>query len=166
MDFGLLALFALQLFMVAGVYHVWNRISKEIAEVRRIKEDFHRTDTAITEQNRTIAALGDRQKAVEEIPAGTRKRVEEVESKLAVLRGDHEVHGTKITSLGAKLAIHARWAKRDAGERDPDPQGEGEETAQAPQPPGFPPLARSDANGEAIPPRSFVVVRRKKNGTV
>jgi len=172
-DFGLICMFALQLFAVIAVVFVWNRITSEVTAVKRIKDDFVRSEAAtanaLTSQTKTIEAVELRMGKVEDMPTAARKRLEEAESKIAVLRGDLSSLESKHASTAARVSINARWEKKKAAEAEEEGETAPASEEESPIPThlgGLPGAIRLNVGDAAPQPpnRSNFGVTRRKHG--
>lgn len=139
-DFGIIALFSVMCIMVAAVYHVWNRISGEIRDVKSMKEDIRQAIEAGRVASSTMAAIitevNERVAKAEAIPAALSKRVMAVEDAIRDGEKNMLVLGDRITSVGNRLSSNLRKGKKREEDADPAPQGEDAERPSAEPSPG------------------------------
>jgi|SRR5689334_2012145 len=162
-DFGLLALFAVQCGLVGLVYHAWNGVKAEISVLQREKE---RIDALAAKYDAVMARL----EAAEKAPMERIKRIDAVEAsigetdrRMGQLSKEVERVDGKVMSLNGRIAAKAKAAKgrkadEDDEEEDPAAQAE-EQMSLGDGSPGFLPRVEAPSN-PAIPP-GFGVVRRK-----
>lgn len=163
-DFGLLALFAVQVALAFLVYHAWNGIKREIKDVLALKEDI-KTSTeaghaATKSAVENAATIEERVKAAEAIPGALVKRVTLLEETLKESDRLLSNHGERITSLGARLSSHLREFKRSRGDTDPASKDEDAESITMEASPGSLFDAQQPAPDPGIRPGFGVLKRR------
>jgi len=149
-DFGLVALFAVQVAMVGLVYHAWAGIRSEIVAVRAQREE-------VKSAMATIAALAVRVNEVEGAPKAQLKRIQELEAAVGKVESSWEKSHASYVSLSARVSAMARGRKK-AEDQDPAPQGESE-NSQEELLPGSSSPPQYENTARAIPP-GFGRVRR------
>ena len=165
-DFGLLALFTLQVLMVLACYHVWSGLKGQLREVLALKEDIRRSTEAGNVATSAMQALAEevenRVKAAEAVPGALTKRVNAVEEKVSDFEAKALTLGDRITSLGARLSASLRGRKRrdeDDEETGPAAEAEGTGLPSAEFPPG--PLFEQQQPPETGIRPGFGVLRRR-----
>lgn len=139
-DFGLVTLFALQILLLAGVYHVFTRIKEETKDVLSFKDDIHRS-LELAKANRDEVAgffsgIDERVRAAEAVPQSLTKRVIAIEDNAKTL--DRALDGVRdrVTSLGARISSSMRRGKKSAEEVAPALEDEEGFQLEAELPPG------------------------------
>jgi len=164
-DYGLVSMFAIQLAIVLATYHAWRGIKAEISALEALRQGNAAVTSRIVAIDGQVDSLKDRVQTLEAEPKKQKDRVGELEDALA--KGDrrNDAIEAKILSLGARLSAYAKHRKvKDEEEKDPAPEGEGEQIPNGMMPPGSIPLFEKPSTQSAVPPGFGVVGKRVRHG--
>lgn len=127
-DFGLIAVFAIQLALVFLVYHAWNGVKREISVLEAYKGKYDSLVTVIEVLRGEIKAIDKRMDGVSDIPKASLSRIAELEAELVKLLKVIAKIEASVLSVGGRMSILQRWAK--GVEKEPASQDEDFEGAQ------------------------------------
>lgn len=145
-DFGLVALFAVQCGMVALVYHAWKGVQNERNALVTAKKEVEALPAA-------FAVLAGRVSSVEESPKAVLRRIQEAEASLGKADSGIDRLNNLFDTLNGRVSALQRAAKdkkAPPAEPDPAPQGEDGEAYGQASPGSFPPTLPEVT--PAIPP--------------
>lgn len=136
-DFGLVALFALQCAMVAASFFLFMRIKAEIAALSALRESTVKLEArfeALKEGvNAAVDAVTRRQGEVESAPKALLARFAEVEQNIGKSDRAIEKLDGKVASLGGRMSAIVKARK---GRGDEDEESDGAAEAEGILPPG------------------------------
>lgn len=145
-DFGLVALFAVQCGLVALVYHAWKGVQNERNALVTAKKEVESLPAA-------FKLLEGKMSAVEESPKAVLRRIQEAEASLGKCDSGIDRLNNLFDTLNGRVSALQRAAKdksAPAAKADPAPQGEDGE-AYGPASPGS--LSQeAEEQRPAIPP--------------
>lgn len=125
-DYGMVALLVLQLFMVAGCAAAYFRIQGQLPLLSHRLDNL---DRLIKAQDERLAAAASGMEAASKIPAGVKVRQDEQASEIAALSRLVDKVDAKTHSLAGRLAAAKRWDKENPQD------GEGESDYEEPSQP-------------------------------
>lgn len=123
-DFGILALFTVQLAIAFATFFAWSRVKAEILRLEVLQQKNEGIAAAFTALGTDFAALSKRQADVEEAPRKLLLRFQEVEANIGKADRLLEKLDGKVASLGGRMSAVVKGRKGRGDDDDDEVKGQ------------------------------------------
>lgn len=122
-DFGILALFTVQLAIAFATFFAWSRVKAEILRLEVLQQKNEGIAAAFTALGTDFTALAKRQADVEEAPRKLLLRFQEVEANIGKADRLLEKLDGKVASLGGRMSAVVK-GRKGRGDDDDEVKGQ------------------------------------------